>query len=119
MAVRDWHNPRVSRTSTFISSVRRDIARRYGATRWQIYDWMRRFWSGCLPAREEIGASPAFVRLDHVAVADRHPVEARHAALIRGTWEVDMIGFHRKQNLARAAEFMEADEDEANDLLET
>ena len=56
---------------------------------------------------------------NHIAVADRRPVEARHAALIRGTWEVDLIGFHREQNLARAAKFMEADENEANDLLET
>jgi len=56
---------------------------------------------------------------DHIAVADRRPVEARHATLIRRTWEVDMIGCHREQNLARAAEFAKADEDEANDLLET
>ena len=40
-----------------------DIARRHGATRWQIYDWRRRFRSGRLAATEGIVASPAFVPL--------------------------------------------------------
>jgi transposase-like protein len=40
-----------------------DIARRYGATRWQIYDWRRRFRRGLLSAPKEDVASPAFVPL--------------------------------------------------------
>ena len=56
---------------------------------------------------------------DHVAVADRHPVEAGHAAFIGGAREVDLIGFHREQHLARAAELTEAGEDEPDYLLET
>ena len=56
---------------------------------------------------------------DDVAVADRHPVEAGHAAFVGGPWEVDLIGFHREQHLACAAEFTEAGEDQADHLLET
>jgi hypothetical protein len=40
-----------------------DIARRYGATRWQIYDWCRRFRRGLLAAPKEDVASTAFVPL--------------------------------------------------------
>jgi transposase len=40
-----------------------DIARRYGATRWQIYDWRRRFRRGLLSAPKEAVTSPAFVPL--------------------------------------------------------
>ena len=41
--------------------------RRHGATRWQIYDWRRRFRSGRLAAAEEPAVLPAFVPLtvDH------------------------------------------------------
>ena len=71
------------------------------------------------PVNVDPGVEGILENRDHIAVADRRPVEARHAALIGGPWEVDLIGFHREQNLARAAEFTEAGEDEANDLLET
>jgi transposase len=41
-----------------------DLARRHGATRWQIYDWRRRFRRERLEAaRDEIVAAPAFVPL--------------------------------------------------------
>lgn len=40
-----------------------DIARRYGATGSQIYDWRRRFRRGLLAAPKEDVASPAFVPL--------------------------------------------------------
>jgi hypothetical protein len=56
---------------------------------------------------------------DHVAVADRHPVKAGHATFVGGAWEVNLIGFHREQHLARAAEFTEANVDEPDHLLET
>src|SRR5258705_6612586 len=44
---------------------------------------------------------------DDVAVADRHPVEAGHATFVGGPREVDLIGFHREQHLARASELAE------------
>ena len=53
---------------SFADAVVADIARRHGATRWQIYDWRRRFRSGRLrAAAEEIAVLPAFVPLtvDH------------------------------------------------------
>jgi hypothetical protein len=56
---------------------------------------------------------------DDVAVADRHPVEAGHATFVGGPREVKLIGFHREQNLARAAELAEAGEDESDHLLES
>ncbi len=40
-----------------------EIARRYGATRWQVYDWRRRFRRGLLSAPKEDGTAPAFVPL--------------------------------------------------------
>ena len=55
---------------------------------------------------------------DDVAVADRHPVEARHATFVGGPREVDLIGLHRKQHLPRAAEFAEAREDQPDHFLE-
>jgi hypothetical protein len=55
---------------------------------------------------------------NHVAVADGHPIEAGHAAFIRGPREVDLIDCHREQHLARAAEFAEAGEDKPDHLLE-
>jgi transposase len=38
-----------------------DIARRYGATHWQIYDWRRRFRRGLLPAAPGEVCTPAFI----------------------------------------------------------
>lgn len=55
---------------------------------------------------------------DHVAIADRHPVEAGHATLIGRAREVDLIGLHREQHLARAAKLTEASEDQPDHLLE-
>ena len=56
---------------------------------------------------------------DDVAVTDRHPVEAGHAALVGGSREVDLIGFHREQNLACAAQLTETGEDESDHFLES
>lgn len=48
-----------------------DVARRHGATRWQIYDWRRRFRRSRQAASHvEIAATPAFVPL---AVDDEVP----------------------------------------------
>jgi len=60
----DAEKARIAEESLAPDAVVADIARRYGATRWQIYDWRRRFRSRCrFPATEDIGASPAFVPL--------------------------------------------------------
>ena len=55
-----------------------DIAQRYGATRWQIYDWRRRFRRGLLPAAPEDVSSPAFIP---VSVADETQI-ASHDGII-------------------------------------
>jgi hypothetical protein len=31
---------------------------------------------------------------DFIGIRNRYPIEAGHAALVRGSWEVDPIGFH-------------------------
>lgn len=51
-----------------------DIARRHGVTRWQIYDWRRRFRSERLAApSDKVCAAPAFVPL---AIDDGPPAPA-------------------------------------------
>jgi transposase len=59
----DAEKARIAAESLAPDAVVADIARRHGATRWQIYDWRRRFRIGRLAAPEEIAASPAFVPL--------------------------------------------------------
>lgn len=59
----DVEKARIAAESLAPDAVVADIARRYGATRWQIYDWRRRFRGGRLAAPEEIVAPPAFVPL--------------------------------------------------------
>jgi len=55
---------------------------------------------------------------DDVAITNRHPFEAGHAAFVGGPGEMDLISLHRKQYLARAAELPEAREDESDHFLE-
>jgi transposase len=59
----DAEKARIAAESLAPGAIVADIARRHGATRWQIYDWRRRFRSSRLAAAEEIVASPAFVPL--------------------------------------------------------
>ena len=59
----DAEKARIAAESLAPAAVVADIARRHGATRWQIYDWRRRFRSGRLAAAEEIAVLPAFVPL--------------------------------------------------------
>ncbi len=40
-----------------------DVARRYGVTRWQIYDWRRKLRAGKLAVSEEVMSEPAFAAL--------------------------------------------------------
>lgn len=40
-----------------------EVARRHGATRWQVYDWRRRLAAGELAVSAQTVASPAFVAL--------------------------------------------------------
>lgn len=37
-----------------------DVARRYGVTRWQVYDWRKQFRSGRLALPESLTSEPAF-----------------------------------------------------------
>ena len=55
---------RIAAESLTPDAIVADIARRYGrATRWQIYDWRRRFRRGLLAAPKKDVASPEFVPL--------------------------------------------------------
>jgi transposase len=59
----DAEKARIAVESLAHGAVVADIARRYGATRWQVYDWRRRLRRGFLLAPQEDSASPAFVPL--------------------------------------------------------
>ena len=56
---------------------------------------------------------------DHVAIADRRPLEAGHPPAVRRPRERDAVGGERQQRLARAAQLAEALEDQPYRLLET
>ena len=80
-----------------------DVARRHGATRWQIYDWRRRFRSEHLAAPSV--AAPAFVPLtvdDVPPVADFIEVTIGDI-LIRVGSGVDEVHLARIFRAARAA----------------
>src|SRR5215469_15047010 len=53
---------------------------------------------------------------DHVAVADRQPLDAGHPPFVRAPWEVNLVGLHREQDLARTAELAEPSEDNSDHL---
>ena len=57
----DAEKGRIAAESLAPGAVVADIVRRYGATRWQIYDWRRRFRRGLLPAGSEEVCAPAFI----------------------------------------------------------
>ena len=57
----DAEKGRIAAESLAPGAVVADIARRYGATRWQIYDWRSRFRRGLLPAGSEEVCAPAFI----------------------------------------------------------
>ena len=69
----DAEKGRIAAESLVPGAVVTDIARRYGATRWQIYDWRRRFRRGLLPAGSEEVCAPAFIP---VSVIDETQVAA-------------------------------------------
>jgi transposase len=69
---------RIAAESLTPGAVVAEIARRYGATRWQIYDWRRRFRRGLLSAPKEDLASPAFVPLS----VDDDPHRTPHADIV-------------------------------------
>lgn len=74
----DAEKARIAAESLTPDAVVADIARRYGATRWQIYDWRRRFRRGLLSAPREDVASPAFVPL----TVDDDPQRTPHADIV-------------------------------------
>lgn len=67
----------------------------------------------------DTGVERVLENCDDVAIADRQPGEAGHAALIGRPREVDLIGGHRQQYLSRAAKVAEAGEDQPDHLLQT
>ena len=69
---------RIAAESLVPGEVVADIARRYGVTRWQIYDWRRRFRRGLLPAAPEEVCPPAFIP---VSVVDETQV-ASHEEIV-------------------------------------
>ncbi len=70
---------RIAAESLTPGAVVADIARRYAATRWQIYDWRRRFRRGLLSVPKADVASPAFVplSLDDDPNERRTPISSR------------------------------------------
>lgn len=50
-----------------------DVARRYGTTRWQVYDWRKKLRSGALVVPESMAALPVFAEL---VVDDTLPIAA-------------------------------------------
>ena len=74
----DAEKGRIAAESLVPGAVVTDIARRYGATRWQIYDWRRRFRRGLLPAAPEDVSSPVFIP---VSVADETQI-ASHEEIV-------------------------------------
>jgi transposase len=59
----DAEKARIAAESLAPDAVVSDVARRHGVTRWQVYDWRRRFRIGRTSPSEEIVSTPAFVRL--------------------------------------------------------
>ena len=54
---------RVAAESLAPGAIISEIAQRYGVTRWQVYDWRRRFRTGRMTLPNESVPSPAFVPL--------------------------------------------------------
>ncbi|HUZ66515.1 MAG TPA: transposase [Beijerinckiaceae bacterium] len=54
---------RIAAESLAPGAVVSDVARRHGASRWQVYDWRRRFRTGRMSLTEQIVSSPPFVPL--------------------------------------------------------
>jgi len=52
-----------------------EVARKYGATRWQIYDWRKRLRNGSLALPECMAAAPGFAAL----LVEEAPPQPRHA----------------------------------------
>ncbi len=59
----DAEKGRIAAESLALGAVVAGIARRYGAMRWQVYNWLRRFRRGLLPAVREDVSSPAFIHM--------------------------------------------------------
>jgi transposase len=87
-----------------------EVARKYGATRWQIYDWRKRLRrEGRLALPESVGATPAFAA---VVVEDTRERQAAAACIeivvgdvvIRAEPGVDEEHLSRVIRIARAAQ---------------
>ena len=89
-----------------------DVARKHGATRWQVYDWCKRLRDGRLSLPEEVAEQPRFARL--LVEAPEPPAAPRPAArsciqvevsriVIRVGAEADEAHLARVIRAARAA----------------
>jgi transposase len=52
-----------------------DVARRYGTTRWQVYDWRKKLRDGRLVVPESVAALPVFAELVVEGAAAKMPAE--------------------------------------------
>ncbi len=76
---------------SFLPGVRvADVARKHGATRWQVYDWRKRLRDGRLSLPEEVAEQPRFARL---LVEAPEPPESPHpAARASACIEIEVCG---------------------------
>ena len=65
-----------------------DVARRHGATRWQVYDWRRKLRTGQLVVPESVAGVPMFAELVVEAPAEEAPASQTTPALEIGVGDV-------------------------------
>jgi transposase len=88
-----------------------NVARRHGATRWQVYDWRKKLRSGQLVVPESVAALPAFAELVVDDTATAAPLVATRSDLeivvgdvvIRAGADADEGQLTRAIRAARAA----------------
>ena len=88
-----------------------DVARRYGTTRWQVYDWRRKLHAGQLTVPESVAGLPMFAELVVDDTAAEAPMSQTAAALeivvgdvvIRANTDADEGQLTRAIRAARAA----------------
>ena len=71
----DAEKARIAAESLAPDAVVSDVARRHGVTRWQVYDWRRRFRIGRTSLSEEMSPRPR--SCGWLWTMDRRPVEPR------------------------------------------
>jgi transposase len=100
---------RVAAESLAPGAIISEIAQRYGVTRWQVYDWRRRFRTGRMTLPNESVPSPAFVPL--VVEDESQPSRPTNDVVeivignivVRAGWDVDEAHLARIFRAIRAA----------------